>query len=213
MEELQNSEDQEDTESRADAIAVGRLRIEHIDAFVLECRHNVFANQWNGSVEAILEVGKMDPRGIAYEDIFQHHTLVRRKVPPVLTLLEQMQNIIFMIEYESLIHLLFDLYKAAHRQVHDGRSDVARMNRVVKQRARLGWRDPRRRLIHRRHRLAWIGIAPLGPPQREHNGQRDQRQKDDWISADEPYQFGQRTGLFENSFGNKNIDGHPTAHG
>src|SRR4029077_3638003 len=213
MEELRNSEDHEDPESRADAIAVGRLRIKHVNSFALQCRHNVFANHGNGSVEAVLEVGKMDLRGVAYEDIFQHHTLVRRKAPPVLTLLEQMQNIIFMIEYESLIHLLFDLYKAAHCQVHDRRSDVARMNRVVKQRARLGWRDPRRRLVHRRNRLAWIGIAPLVPPQREHTGQRDQRQENDWISTHEPYQFGQRTGLFENSFGNKNVDGHPTAHG
>ena len=162
---------------------VGRRRIEHIDAFALQRRHNVFADYWNRGVEAVLKAGKAGFPTTG-EDIFQHHPLVWGEfLVPSIFRPEQMKNVVFVREDQALFRDFFDLDVSANREIDHRGSDVAGMNTVIDQCSGLGGRNVWWGLVHRRNRHSGIRVAALVPPQRKHDCEGHKGQKDNRVAA------------------------------
>ena len=56
------------------------------------------------------------------------------------------------------------------------------------------------------------GSRPLYHHKKQHHGEGDKRQENCGIAADEPEKFGEASRLFENAFGDVNIDRHAATH-
>src|SRR5438046_5515986 len=97
-----------------------------------------------------------------------------------------MKQVIFVGEEKYLLRRLFDLDISAHGQIDDGRCNIARMNAVVEQSARLSRRDSGRRLVHGSYGESRVRVASLVPPQGEHPAESDQREKHNGIAAEPP---------------------------
>ena len=138
---------------------------------------------------------------------------MRSKTLPILAILEQMEDVVLVMEEEAFVIRLFDLDKAAHGEIDDGRCNISRVYLVVEQGSAFRGRNTGRRIIHGSDGHAGVGIAAFVPPQRKHHGERDQRQENRGVAADEPEEFSEPSRLFEDAFGNVNIDGEAAAHG
>ena len=85
-----------------DAVSIRRIGIEQVNAFVLQCRHDVLPNHRNGSVEAVLQAGQASLLSAA-KNVFEHHALVRSEVrSPCVLRLQQMKNVVFVDEEQDL---------------------------------------------------------------------------------------------------------------
>jgi hypothetical protein len=76
---LHGDHEDRDDDAGDDAVAIGRFRIERVDAFALQRGHDVLAHDGNHGVETILEIGKTRS-GSAQKNVFQHHAFVRCQV-------------------------------------------------------------------------------------------------------------------------------------
>ncbi len=70
------------------------------------------------------------------------------QIGPLIAGLQQMKDVVLVVKDETFVIHFFNLDKSAHRQVHQGRRDVAGMNRIFQQRSGLSGRYARRRLVH-----------------------------------------------------------------
>ncbi len=97
-----------------------------------------FLHGRDGDVELVLQVRQAHLGRAAGEHVVQHHALVRfQRTAPGARLLQRVEGVIAMSEQQHLRFCLLDLEIALHRQVHQRRGDVARMDGVVDQRCRL----------------------------------------------------------------------------
>ena len=87
------------------------------------------------------------------------------------------------------------------------------MDAIIEQGSGFSGRDSRRRLVHRRDGHARVGVAAGVPPQNEHHGEGNQREKYNWVASDKPEQFGKPAGFLEGALWDVDIDRHATAHG
>ena len=132
---------------------------------------------------------------------------------PLLLRLQQVKDVVPLGEEQNLLGGFFDFDVTANRQIDHGRGDVTGMNGVIEQSPGLGWRNAGRRFVHRRHGHTGLGIATLVAPEDPHAGERDQREKQDRICCQKPEKSCERARLFQEAFGNVDINGQPAAHG
>src|SRR5208283_3820563 len=174
-----------------DAVGIGRFRIERVDAFALQRRHDVLAHYGNHGVEAILQAGKAR-FGTTEKNVFQHHAFVGRKVgTPLFAWLHQVEHVIFVVKNEEGVDFLFDLDVAAHGQIDDGAGDVAGVNGVVDQRSGFGGRQAFGRFVLRGDGNSGVGVASHEKPESKHHDQSQQRQKHNGVAVEEPVELGQ----------------------
>ncbi len=124
-----------------------------------------------------------------------------------------MKNVIFVMKDQSLVVDFFNLDETTHGQIYDRGSNIAGMDFILEQRARLGRRQSFRGLVHRRDRDSRIRIASPLPPGEIHYRERPKGKKNNRIASDEPDKTREAAGFFENAFGNIDVDGQAAAHG
>src|SRR5262249_39062381 len=118
-----------------------------------------------------------------------------------------------MEEPESGFDFLFDFQVTPNGKIDKSGGNVARMNTVIDNGPRFRRSEAGRRLIHGGNGAAGIWIAAFEVPHHPHNGEGPDRQENDGVAAQKPYQFRDRAWLLENAFGNKDVDCHAPAHG
>jgi hypothetical protein len=124
-----------------------------------------------------------------------------------------MEDVVLVAPEQVRVLGLFDLEIALHGEIDDGGGDVAGLDGVGDERAALGGAHAGGRLIHGGDGHAGAGIASLVPPHGEHDDEREQRQKDDGVAAQEPRQAGEEAGRSEDALGDEDVDGEAAAHG
>ena len=88
----------------------------------------------------------------------------------LLARLQQMKNVVFGFEdQQCCVDGLLNLDVPAHGEVDNGGSDVARVDRVVDERAGFGRRHVFRWLVHGGDGEAGLRVAALAPPHAEHH--------------------------------------------